>query len=251
MIKRNLLVLMLCLVVSLVLAKELVMNVNSYAPYQILQDEDAFETNFSGINIDIFDLFQKRYPQYKIKYVNYPSARARHILENGSPEIDIHWTSPIFVNEAFLKHNEYTTTVLNSEDIVITMKGSSVVYTKPSDLFGKRVGVLAGYGYGEFDELFASNKITEDRANTHTQNIEKLRRNRIDAYFGNVHVSSYFIRQLGYDVSDFVFSDVSLFKFEYGPFVSKKHTGLINDFRKFIKDIKQSGELQKIIDKYM
>ena len=231
-------------------AKEYVSAIPQYPPFSILENETQLKTDATGIYIDFMDLFQERYPQHKIVYHNIPSGRARHMTDNGLEGLEITWTSPMFMSDAANQHFDYAGEVARTKDKVVTRKGSSLVFNSKEDLYGKRVGVILGYGYGEYDELFEQRKIIPDRVPGHEPNILKLNVGRIDAYFGNIHVTPYTMVQLGIDPSNFVYSEETLFEFGLGPFISKRHPQLRDDMSRFIAEIRESGELQAIIDKY-
>ncbi len=230
--------------------EESIANINSYPPFAILENERDLHTKSSGVSIDMLDLFQEKYPTYNIVYKNYSVARGRHMEETGGEGLDITLGSPLFVSQAALKYFEFTAPFVQTKDKVITRKESPLIYKKPQDLYGKTVGVLLGYGYGEFDTLFEERTIRAERVTTHIQNIKKLNSGRIDAYFGNTHVSPYFMKQMGLNPDDYRYSEATLFEFDYGPFVTKRKPELRKDLTQFIEEIKKTGELEKIIATY-
>lgn len=227
-----------------------IVNITSYPPFAILENEQKLHTKFSGIVIDVLDLFQKNYPTYKIEYINYPIARGRKMEATGEEGLDIAMGSPLFLKNTIFKHFEFTTPIVRTKDKIITKKESALIYKKPQDLYGTTVGVLFGYGYAEFDALFEAGKIKAAYVTTHIQNIKKLNLGRIDAYWGNNHVSPYFIKQMGLNPNDYHYSETTLFEFDYGPFVTKRKPELRKDLTTFLEGIKKTGELEKIIAKY-
>lgn len=225
-------------------------NITSYPPFAILENEQELYTESSGIVIDVLDLFQKEYPTYKIEYINYPVARGRRMEEIGTKGFDIAMGSPLFKNKTIFKHFEFTSSIVRTKDIIITKKESTLIYKTPKDLYGTTVGVLFGYGYAEFDSLFDAGKIKAEYVSTHIQNIKKLNLGRIDAYWGNSHVSPYFIKQMGLNPNDYRYSETTLFEFDYGPFVTKRKPKLHEDLTQFLEKIKRTGNLEAIIAKY-
>ncbi len=174
-------------------AEESTAAITPYPPFVILEEKQTF----SGVVVDVLDLFQEKYPAHKIVYKNYPVKRTRRMEKRGDKELDITMSSPLFASQEMLKHFEYTAAIVRTKDKVITRKKSSFIYKKPQDLYGKTVGIISGYSYGMFDELFKGGKIRTQAVKTHIQNIKKLNKGRIDAYFGNIHVSPLLYEAIG------------------------------------------------------
>lgn len=232
--------------------KEIYAHAGDYPPFFIAEDNsDNINKSYSGIIPDIMNLFMQKHPEFTIVYKSYPDARARAMGEHGEKGIDIHFRSTTFVNEAFLRHNPYAGTFARTDDIVVTLASSDLIYKEPSDLYGLEIGTIIGYGYSDFETLFESGKVINEPVSTHEANIKKLLSGRIDAFFGNVHVSPYFMVQMGLDPSQFRFADVSLFGFDYGPLITTREPELFNAMSSFLKQIQATGELEAIINQYL
>ena len=229
------------------IAEEYIASMTSYPPFLIFNNSNK---TLGGINVDVLDLFQKENPAYKLIYKYYPVKRSRRLEEKGIKIIDITIASPSFMSREMLEKFEYTTSLVRTKDKIIYKKESPLVYKAPRDLFGKKVGVLLGYGYGLFDRLFKEKKIHAQYVKTQIQNIQKLNIGRIDAYIGNIHVSPYFMKQLKLNPDNFTFSASTLYEFDYGPFVTKREPELRKALTQFIEKIKTNGDLEKIIINY-
>lgn len=65
--------------------------------------------------------------------------------------------------------------------IICTLKDKRFEYSKISDLYGKKVGILRGWSYGEeFDEASSQNLIKAEEVATDEQNFMKLQSGRLD-----------------------------------------------------------------------
>ncbi len=244
---KKLLALFLALMLSYSLnARELVYSTSGYAPFSIVNKQN--NQVIAGVYFDILNLFVKEYPEYSIKYESYPSKRAIQMMMKGV-KIDMTLESPLFVKEGTNIFYDFSEIVTTTKDIVITKKGSDLVYTKPEDLYGKTIAVIRGYSYGIFDALKKEGKIKYEVLNQHQQALKFLQLGRADALFGNIHVHPYHIKELGLELSDFNFSEKTLFEFDLA-FQVRKDIGVLPKLNKFIRKIKSDGTLDKIIDKY-
>jgi len=221
-----------------------------YPPFVITEfkDEDIVVT---GMVNDILSLFEKRFPEYHRVHKNYPRKRVNKMMEIGAEGIDIMFNSPMFASDLMKRNYNFSVTVFRTHDVVITKDYSPFKYLIPKDLYGKRVGTILGYSYGEFDALFEQGKIIADPVNTHIQNLRKLNLNRVDAIFGNIHVSPYYMKQLNLDPNGFIFSESLLLEFDLCFFVTKRNLNLLLDLNVFINHIKQNGTLNIIVNNYI
>lgn len=223
---------------------------NGYPPFVIVDTDSDGAVIYRGVVIDFLDAFEEQYPEYRRQFVSLPRKRANAAMAKGQ-KIDLMFQSPLFAQQSAKSHYEFTEILFRSKDVVITRQGDTLTYNAPEDLFGRDVGTILGYGYGSFDELFESGVISSRRVSSHTQAIQLLNRNRVDAYFGNIHVSPYFITKLGLDPSSFRFSEKSLFEFDLAFMVNRKKVKLLNDMNSFVRYGKESGLLKQIMESYL
>lgn len=65
--------------------------------------------------------------------------------------------------------------------VIYTLRNNSFEYNKLSDLYGKKVGILRGWSYGdEFDVFSSRNLIIVEEVSTDEQNFKKLLSGRVD-----------------------------------------------------------------------
>ncbi len=222
---------------------------NGYAPFFMIEGSGDDAVYFGAIH-DLLDIFEDRHPEYSRRPILMTAKRANLGLARGEG-FDVMFNSPLFVSDDVLQYFRFTQTVFTSRDVVITRKDQEFEYTKPEDLFGQSVGAIRGYRYAQFDELLESGQISDVRVDEHPQAIGMLARGRIDAYFGNIFVSPYYIKQMGIKVSDFDFSKVSMYEFEFAFAVNKEKPELYKKLDTFISDIRYNGVLKRLLKSYL
>lgn len=200
-----------------------------------------------GIVYDFLLAFQKEYPQYKIKVFALPRVRQDFALEEGTA--DMTYNSPLFAGP---KAGQFLWTIpfVKTRDCVVSLKENKLHFKTAKDLFGKEIGVLRGYSYGEYDQYFKDRKIHYLAVNDSGQLIKMLKRKRLDAFLGNSFVTPYDIKSLKEEVKDFYFSSQSLYEFEFRFQIIKSKVRLKRDLDQFIRKAKNTGLLKKLYDKY-
>ncbi len=106
-----------------------------------------------------------------------PWARAIRELDGGTAGL-----GGIYKNAERLKKYDYSEALLVETITVYVHKDRSLAYTQLGDLFGKRVGVMRGWSYGDaFDQGRTGGLIQAESVSSDEQNFQKLERGRIDA----------------------------------------------------------------------
>ncbi|OZG74342.1 hypothetical protein BTA51_04840 [Hahella sp. CCB-MM4] len=106
-------------------------------------------------------------------------------------------------------HGLYSIPYAKSIDIVLFGSGKSFPVAKPFDLRGKRIGVVRGYQYPGFTELFLSGEIERYDLTGESQLLEMLVLGRLDQVIINKDMALYRMQQdpayqkleVGYQVS--------------------------------------------------
>ncbi|MBF0231379.1 MAG: transporter substrate-binding domain-containing protein [Desulfamplus sp.] len=223
------------------------LNNSGYAPFHILPEQIGDKV-IKGIVIDLLNEFQGQYPYYKIAFNKVvPTARAEIELDKGIA--DITYDSPIFVGE---KANNFiwSESFAETRDCVVMLKDSQFLFEKAEDLFGKKVGKIRGYGYGEYDQYFKEGKITFWNTDKAIQLIGMLKMKRLDCFLGNIHTTPYEIKLSQYRLEDFYFSEKPLYTFELKFQINKSKVKLKEDLDRFIIEAKATGLLKRIEERY-
>ncbi len=222
---------------------------NGYAPFALI-DRSNDQVRYYGVMFDFLDAFEAEHPEFKRKTVLLTRKRANAKMAKGEV-IDVMINSPLFVSSKIKKHYKFTDTFLHTEDKVITRKDQDFSYKVPADLHGKTVGTIRGYSYGEFDYLIKNGVVLDTRVDHHTQAIGMLSKNRIDAYFGNMHVTPLYIKELGLKIDDFVFSETSLYEFDVAFAVNIKRPELYQKLNSFLQRYIADGSLDERMRSYI
>jgi len=221
---------------------------NGYAPFFVVQ-RNGENVEYSGLINDLLDVFEARNPEYRRNPILLTRKRANKRMANGEV-FDVMFNSPLFVSDEILDHYTFTQTLLTSSDVVITRKDQNFEYREPKDLFNKTVATIRGYGYGDFDRLLEAGTIQGLRVDQHPQAIGMLARKRVEAYFGNIYVSPYYIKEMGLEISDFTFSEVSMYEFDFAFAVNNNKPKLYKKLNEFVGDVVASGVLDDLIKRY-
>ena len=88
----------------------------------------------------------------------------------------------------------------------IMKTGQAFKFEHPSDLFGKKIGIIRGNSYGEYDQYFKLGKITAVPVDSNHQLHQMLMIERVDAIFGNRHANAFDIKLNHLDMNNFQFS---------------------------------------------
>jgi polar amino acid transport system substrate-binding protein len=91
----------------------------------------------------------------------------------------------IYQNSERLLKYDYSKPYFEETLLVYVSTSKPIAYQGIADLYGKTVGVLRGWSYGdEFDKAAADKKITRDEMGSDEANFQKLAAGRVDAVIG-------------------------------------------------------------------
>ncbi len=106
-----------------------------------------------------------------------PWKRAVQAAEDGSSAL-----GGCYSNADRLAKYDFTDGLFEETLVLIVQKGKAFKYGGVADLRGKRIGVMAGWSYGDdFDKAKADKALTADEADSDDANIRKLLAGRVDA----------------------------------------------------------------------
>jgi len=152
----------------------------------------------------------------------------------------------IYKNAEREKKYDYSEQVFVERLVVFFNKSTPLNYTKLEDLTGKRVGVLKGWSYGDdFDKARKAGAIPCEEADADAQNFQKMDQHHLDASVavfesGNALLPKY--KSIAYAATALSRNPTFL------AFAKSAGRGaLIKQFDQAVKDLKASGELQKIV----
>jgi len=152
----------------------------------------------------------------------------------------------IYKNAEREKKYDYSEQIFVERLVVFFNKSNPLNYTKLEDLHGKRVGVLKGWSYGDdFDKAKKGGAITCEEADADSQNFQKMDQHHLDATVavfesGTALLPKY--KSIAYAATALSRNPTYL---TFAKSAGK--AALIKQFDQAMKDLKASGELQKIV----
>lgn len=139
---------------------------------------------------------------------------------------------------------DFTDTYAKAAQVIIVKEDSAV--TGPSDLKGKKVGVQQG----TTGDIYVTDELGEEsveRYNKGFEAVEALKQDKIDAIVIDREPANVFVSENeGLKILDEAYTEE-----EYAIAVKKGNTELLDQVNGALKELKDSGELQKIVDKYI
>ncbi len=149
----------------------------------------------------------------------------------------------ITVNEDRKKNVDFTDTYAEAAQVIIVKEGSEI--KTPDDLTGKKIGVQTG----TTGDIYADDIENADvnRYNKGMEAVMALTQDKIDAVIIDREPAKVFVKEnAGLVILDEAFTEE-----EYAIAVKKDNKELLDKINGAIKELKESGELKKIVDRYI
>ncbi len=143
-----------------------------------------------------------------------------------------------------LKSVDFSDPYTTATQVIIVRKDQTDILT-PEDLTGKKVGVQSG----TTGDLYAENieNATVERYNSGVDAVMSLKQSKIDAVMIDSEPARVFVTQN----DDLQIVSEPFTEEEYAIAVKKGNTDLLGQINTAIKELKESGELNKILNKYI
>ncbi len=226
------------------LAEEIVLTVlKDFSPFQ-WQEENG---QVVGTDADIIREVCKRL-KIGLKYQVMPWKRCLHAVKGGDVTGII---TALYKKERdeFLYYTKETIHI--QKNVVMTWKGSGMRITGLDDLKGKLIAVVRGFSYGpEFDSYEGLKKeVCGDQKDL----VRILAKGRVDVAMGSLMPLMYNAKQLGLQGK----LEVAYVMTEYPTYtvfsktLGEKGKSLAERFDGVLKQMKQEGVEQRIIDSYV
>ncbi len=143
-----------------------------------------------------------------------------------------------------LENVDFSDSYITASQVIIVHKDNTDI-SSPDDLVGKTIGVQLG----TTGDIYAENidDVTLERYNKGFEAVQALQQKKIDAVIIDDQPAAYFAAQN----SDIKVIDEPFTVEDYAIAVKKGNTKLLNEINEAIAELKQSGKLQEIFDKYI
>jgi polar amino acid transport system substrate-binding protein len=157
----------------------------------------------------------------------------------------------IYKTEERLRKYDYSDPLFVERIAVYYHRDRPIIFSELPDLFGKRVGTLLGWSYGDdFDRARKAGKITVDEVPSDAQNFDKLARGRVDVVLAIEQVGTSFLRASGN--TDILKSSIYLVEQStHLAFLRKTDAArLLPDFNRALQDIRRNGVYGRILSQH-
>ena len=214
---------------------KLVMATNAeFSPYEY-HEGDAIV----GIDVDIATAIAKELgKELVVEDMAFDSIIAA--VTSGKADIGV---AGMTVDPDRLKSVNFSNPYTTATQVIIVSEGSAVA--SPDDLQGKKVGVQLGTTGDQYASDIEGASI--ERYNKGFEAVQALTQGKIDAVIIDNEPAKVFVQQSeGLKILDEEFTTE-----EYAIAIAKDNTQLLNDVNAALAKLKESGELQAIIDKYI
>ncbi|AAZ28092.1 substrate-binding periplasmic protein [Colwellia sp. Bg11-28] len=206
------------------------------------------ETSNSGIEIDIISA-ALAYKGHTLKPLYFPLGRVpiafrQNQVDAAMGDMGVHLKDGFYANPAVIYDN-----------IFITLKSRNITINKPSDLDSLHVASFQGAEKRYPDWL--NNVVKENRffgVSDQLKQVELLQLGRFDVVLCDRYIFKYFVNKIEL-MKELEISDVDEHNFitvdpmNYRPVFRDKQ--IRDDFNLGLRYLKESGEFQKIYDKYL
>ncbi len=149
------------------------------------------------------------------------------------------------VDEDRLKNVDFSDPYTTASQVIIVKNDSDI--TGPDDLAGKYIGVQLGTTGDIYASDYEEQDATIERYNKGFEAVQAMVQGKIDAVVIDVEPAKVFVSQ----TEGIKILDEALTVEEYAIAVKKGNTELLEKINAALAELKESGELQAIIDKYI
>ncbi|MDO5425642.1 MAG: transporter substrate-binding domain-containing protein [Eubacteriales bacterium] len=161
-------------------------------------------------------------------------------VQSGKADIGV---AGMTVTEDRLKNVSFSDTYAEAAQVIIVTEDSEIA--GPDDLVGKYIGVQLGTTGDLYSEDIED--ATIERYNKGFEAVQSLIQNKIDAVIIDREPAKVFVEENeGLKILDEAFTEE-----EYAIAIAKDNTELLDKVNASLADLKESGKLQEIIDKYI
>ena len=163
-------------------------------------------------------------------------------LESGKADIGV---AGMTVNEDRLKNVDFTDPYTTASQVIIVKEDSEIA--GPDDLKGKHIGVQLGTTGDIYASDYEADGSTIERYNKGFEAVQAMQQGKIDAVVIDQEPAKVFVSQN----EGIKILDEALTVEEYAIAIKKGNTELLDQVNGALAELKESGELQAIIDKYI
>ena len=221
--------------------KTLVMATNAYfPPYEYYEGQDIV-----GIDVEIMAaIANKMGCDFKVEDMEFDSII--NAVDSGKADVGL---AGMTVTEDRLKNVDFSDTYTTSKQVIIVPENSTIA--SPDDLNNAKIGVQLG----TTGDIYISEDIENgvytgssvEQYNSGMEAVLSLMQGKIDAVIIDEQPAKVFVeKNEGLKILDTEYVEE-----EYAIAIKKGNTELLDQVNATLAELKESGELQEIIDKYI
>ncbi len=166
------------------------------------------------------------------------------IPEVSSGKVDL-GAGAITVTEDRKQNVDFSDTYASSAQVIIVQEDSDI--TGPDDLAGVNIGVQLGTTGDIYASDYEDEGSTIERYNKGFEAVEALTQGKIDAVVIDAQPAEVFVSEN----EGIKILDEALTEEDYAFVIAKGNTALLDAVNAALADLKESGTLQEIVDKYI
>lgn len=163
-------------------------------------------------------------------------------VQSGKADIGV---AGMTVDEDRLKNVDFSDTYTTASQVIIVKSDSDIA--GPDDLKGKAIGVQLGTTGDIYATDYEADGSTIERYNKGFEAVQAMTQGKIDAVVIDQEPAKVFVAEN----EGIKILDEALTVEEYAIAIKKGNTELLEKVNAALTELKESGELQKIIDKYI
>lgn len=221
--------------------KTLVMATNAYfPPYEYYEGQDIV-----GIDVEIMAaIANKMGCDFKVEDMEFDSII--NAVDSGKADVGL---AGMTVTEDRLKNVDFSDTYTTSKQVIIVPEDSAIA--SPDDLNNVKIGVQLGTTGDIYISEDIANGVytgsTVEQYNSGMEAVLSLEQGKIDAVIIDEQPAKVFVeKNEGLKILDTEYVEE-----EYAIAIKKGNTELLDQVNATLAELKESGELQEIIDKYI
>lgn len=214
---------------------------NGYPPYVIISDDDQY----SGIVWDVVKTISTRL-NYQVLPRKIPRKRVDTMLLEGN--IDgtaraIEWTVD---PDKYI----FTDPLVRIKEVFFTRKGKEFQYHQPGDIESLTVVTHLGYRYPALEQMFESGRARRfDVSQDKDMFGFLLEADHFNTAIADLLVGQWMVRENGWQ-NEFSYSENGISDFGFRLMLRKDWTGFAENFNAELGQLRESGELEQILDRY-
>ncbi|WP_372770620.1 substrate-binding periplasmic protein [Pseudoalteromonas sp.] len=206
-------------------------------PYSFVENNKV-----KGIFPDIFTRISEL-TGHQFNFVNFSVARGLNLFDQGKIDIEPG------VNPIWRRHTQspgiYSDFYAFSREVIISKKNNQE--KNPTDLYGKVLGIVRGYRYGDFEQHFAQSKIVKVESRSELELLSQVNYGRIDyAIMGEA--TALYYQKVNDELQLIPIMMVS--ELPVAMRVQPNLSGLKKELNRALKVMSKNGEIEKIYAKY-